>query len=332
VVWAFICTTVVSADSLGANRPALPLPEVTPIEIEAGQLIGFDSEKSLKVNNMRRTAIKEKMDFYASALERFDLESICGLLDDSQHVESYNGSLGPSREFVAYEQSSTMQFQWREDLHSLFDDPDSEPGNVQGVRWCTGTLIGDNLVLTAGHCFDVDANGWSTPKRNGMSLLPEELAPLFNANFNFQRNPITKINRDPDVYPVVELLEYRHGSLDYAIVRLGVAQDGTAANQRYRTADFDSSVEALTNATALTMIQHPAGDPKKIEAGPKNNVMGSSITYSDLDTRGGSSGSGVLDSNGRIIAVHTHGGCRASGGTNGGVTLNSVARNSAIIQ
>ena len=48
--------------------------------------------------------------------------------------------------------------------------------------------------------------------------------------------------------------------------------------------------------------------------------------YSNLDTFGGSSGSGVRDDIGDVIGVHTNGGCRTDGtGVNRGVTMPAIA-------
>lgn len=73
----------------------------------------------------------------------------CGSDWDMQHVESYDGSLGVTRDFVDYHERFVGQLHWNNDLASKYDDP----GNVNDVRWCTGTMISDDLMLTAGHCF-----------------------------------------------------------------------------------------------------------------------------------------------------------------------------------
>ena len=58
---------------------------------------------------------------------------------------------------------------------------------------------------------------------------------------------------------------------------------------------------------------HPAGVPKRVEAGPALAPSGNLIRYDDIDTQGGNSGSGVLRaSDGRIVGVHTNGGCGPS--------------------
>ena len=59
------------------------------------------------------------------------IESICGVADDSQEVEQYDGTLGVTTAFVAARQSAAAQVQWNDNLATIF----TNPGNVSGVRW-----------------------------------------------------------------------------------------------------------------------------------------------------------------------------------------------------
>jgi Trypsin-like peptidase domain len=274
----------------------------------------------------------------------FELESQCGPADDTQEVELYNGNLGPPQDFVRQRQPSTGQIQWNASFAPALQPADDE-GNVVGVRWCTGTLISDRIFLTAGHCFDINSNGWSTPRRrvgnSFVSLTPQEMAPLMRVNFNYQRDaarcanpaePRTCDIRTPDAYPIVRLLEHRRGNLDYAIAELGPGADGQLPGQRYTPGIFDPTSAVLAQATLLTIIQHPNGVPKRIGAGRQLRIAGNSIFYSQIDTLGGSSGAGVIDQVGRVIGIHTNGGCTLAGGENSGVILRAVSQVSDIIR
>lgn len=183
--------------------------------------------------------------------------SICGTTTDWQDVESYDGSLGPTVAFVAAHQG---------------------PVGYLGPVGCTGTLIGANLLLTAGHCI---------PSNTTVS-------------FNFQLAP-NGTARATDSYNISAVLEDELGGVDYAIVRLdgnAGAVWGTTVPSWFPFADGD----------AITIIQHPSGLPKKIEGGTLDNLSGGLIGYEDLDTFGGTSGSGVLhDRTGYLVGVHTNG-------------------------
>jgi V8-like Glu-specific endopeptidase len=316
-----------------ALRPALPFPPRETAETVPAPGVRPDRSKSVEENRSLRSALEMRRRIAERELHEFDLETICGLLDDSQHVEKYDGSLGPTRAFVDGEQPSTAQIQWR-NVASILNQPGDNPGNISNVRWCSGTLIAADRFLTAGHCFDTsnDPTGWRTPRRAAGLLPPSELAPLMHLNFNYQINGQSGQIRNADVFPITRLLEHRRGNLDYAIVEVGKNAAGELPNVRYRVANYDASDAVLAAANSLTIIQHPHGEPKLIEAGPKEAVSGSTITYKDLDTRGGSSGSGIIDQNGRVIGVHTNGGCTQVGGANVGVTLRAISQHSSIIK
>jgi len=74
-------------------------------------------------------------------------ESICGDSTDWLDVENYDGSLGPSRQFVKTYEKSTARL-----ILPL--------KNSDRAYSCTGTLTTDNHFITAGHCIssNVDRN------------------------------------------------------------------------------------------------------------------------------------------------------------------------------
>ena len=279
-----------------------------------------------------RSRITDDIASWQQVLMTFDIESICGKRDRSQEVERYDGSLGPTKEFVKEHHPSTGQIQWNDNLATLFNRAGDDAGDVNGERWCSGTLITDKLFLTAGHCFDIDSNGWRTPKRAKESVAPEQLASLMHVNFNYQIDATTGEIRQAVTYPIVRLLEYRLGKFDYAVAELGVGTNGEMPGARFTPRKVDASDQALLQATLLTVIQHPAGNPKRIAAGSKIRNDGTSIYYGDVDTLGGSSGSGVIDQTGNLIGVHTNGGCTARGGANSGVSLVAIRGVSEIVK
>ena len=82
----------------------------------------------------------------------------------------------------------------------------------------------------------------------------------------------------------------------------------------------------------LCIIGHPAGLPKRIEAGPCSDIVGNQIRYNSIDTLGGNSGSGILNPNGEIVGVHTNGGCdQPAIGHNHGVRIGAIIPASPII-
>jgi len=252
------------------------------------------------------------------------LETICGAVDDSQPVESYNGGLGVTQAFVNAHQRPVAQFQWNDNLATLY----TNPGNVNGARWGTGTMIAPDLILTAGHLFDQSGGGWERPRVNGTAniISPQEIATNMRVNFDFQADPFGN-PRPEQSFAVTALLEYRLGGIDFAICRVAGSPGNT----------FGVTAVSTTDAAIgdmLAIIGHPAGLPKRIEAGPTTDVTGNLIRYNDIDTLGGNSGSGILQAaTGRIVGVHTNGGCNSAGtGSNFGQRITVVRANSPVLQ
>ena len=247
------------------------------------------------------------------------LETICGATDDSQPVEQYNGSLGVTVAFVAAHQAPACQVQWNNNLAAIY----TNPGDVSGVRWGSGTMISDNLFLTCGHLFDQTGGGWQRPRQNGTSniITPQEIARNMHLNFNFQVDSAGNL-RPEQSFPILELIEYRLGGIDMAVCRIGGNPGATFGRTLISTTD-------AVRPEMICIIGHPAGRPKRIEAGPTTAISGNLIRYGDIDTLGGNSGSGILRaSDGRLVGIHTNGGCTAAspgdGGTNFGQRIVAV--------
>jgi V8-like Glu-specific endopeptidase len=255
------------------------------------------------------------------------IESICGVSDDSQPVEQYDGTLGVTVAFVAAHQAPACQVQWNDNLASIY----TNPGNVSGVRWGSGTMISNNLLLTCGHLFDQTGGGWERPRQNGTTniITPQEIARNMRVNFNFQVDPAGNLRAEQS-FSILELIEYRLGGIDMAICRI----DGNPG------ATFGQTLVSTTDAAVpdmLCIIGHPAGQPKRIEAGPTSAIDGNFIRYGDIDTLGGNSGSGILRaSDGRLVGIHTNGGCTSTspggGGTNFGQRIVAVIAVSPTLQ
>lgn len=250
-------------------------------------------------------------------------ESICGASDESQAVESYDGTLGVTKELVSVHEKPVGQMQWNSDLAGKY----TNPGTVNGERWCSGTLISDNLFLSAGHCFDSEPDGWQVPRINGTSdpISPHEIAKNMHINFNYQSDPSGRL-RQEESYPINELLEYRLNGLDYAIVKL----EGNPG-QKFGCGTI-SLIDSIIGSN-VCIIGHPEGWPKVVEAGHISDFKDTLLGYNDLDTRAGNSGSGILDgTNGKIVGVHTNGGCGEPQGHNYGHKISALLEASQILK
>ena len=296
----------------------------------------LDLEPSVETLNdlvQQKEELMDRVEKLKNSIARLSsIESICGHTDDSQDVEKYDGSLGVTRGFVDQFSPPVGQLQWQENLADLFSKEGESPGNVQGKRWCTGCLIDRDKFLTAGHCFDQTYGDWIRPSRNNKVISPSEIATLMHVNFNFQIDPTTDKPRPDDRFPIINLLEYREDQVDYAIIQLGRNQEGQLPSEKYGTLNL--SPQDLTHkGSMLCVIQHPNGNPKKIEAGHLIDNQNGRISYDDIDTQGGSSGSPILaEKNGNVVGVHTNGGCsRNPGDANSGVSIGVIRRASKLL-
>ena len=266
-----------------------------------------------------------------------ELESVCGAVDDLQHVELYNGNLGISKAYVAEHQSSTIQLQWKpkEEINQMLGN-NADAGNIASVRWCSGTLFQKknvdgnavDYVLTAAHCLEAIADGWYTPTVNGQTLSPGMNARMMDVNFNYQINGETGSMRVESKYHVRSLVEFGYPGLDYAILELGNIKSG---DESYPKRYAETSARPLQTNESLTIIQHPNGDPKKVESGQLLLIRQALAYYSNIDTHSGASGAAVRDSKGNIVALHTNGGCTKVGGANKGVLLEAISNVSSIL-
>ena len=248
-----------------------------------------------------------------------DLESqsVCERNSKLQDVQFYDGSLGVSTEFVNRHRLAVGLLRFRDDLAQRYRD---EAGNVSGQGWCTGTLIDDDLFLTAGHCLDAgDSGTWQLPReKGGIELRPAELAREFVVEFRDEAPAQPLLPESRNRSSVVRLEEYRYDGLDYAILRL--ADHPGLRNGVARISPEDSQA-----GSPIAILQHPSAAAMKVGAGSTLQVQGSRIAYDTIDTMGGSSGAGILDiASGKLVGIHTNGGCSKSGGENYGVTIGAL--------
>jgi V8-like Glu-specific endopeptidase len=172
-------------------------------------------------------------------------------------------------------------------------------------KFCSGSLISANTFLTAGHCVDTGTVG--------------ELV-----SFNFERAANSTAVLTQTHVQITAVLEDERGGVDYAIVQLA----GTPGNT-FGIAPVAAADPAI--GAALTIIGYPSGQPKQIEAGSRSSISGDFLRYNNIDTLGGNSGSGILNSAGQIVGVHTLGGCTTTGGFNSGPRISWIRAVSNIL-
>lgn len=154
---------------------------------------------------------------------------------------------------------------------------------------CSGTLIGEDLILTAGHCFESEEG-----------LTPAQVCKKLRFAFDWYYDGPNRLHpmTSDSVYGCGDLLVHSNDPdgapsprLDYAIVKLDRAPVGRTPLR----VNMDGAKE---NGAPLVVIGAPTGLPLKVE--PTARVKDARAEESDYfyaiaDTFAGNSGSGVLD-------------------------------------
>jgi S1-C subfamily serine protease len=170
------------------------------------------------------------------------------------------------------------------------------------AAFCSGVLIDDDLVLTAGHCLSND---------------DECRATKFVFGFYYEGPGVLATIGSSAVLGCRRIVAREEGDFwggDFAVVQLdrGVGAERLPVNP---------SDERLARGDPLTVIGHGTGIPAKIDDGafvvdPRDGIPAFHI---EADTFRGSSGSGVFDPFNRLVGIVTGGrsdfvdrcGCRA---------------------
>ncbi|WP_163784213.1 trypsin-like serine peptidase, partial [Myxococcus vastator] len=155
--------------------------------------------------------------------------------------------------------------------------------------FCSGTLIDDDLVLTAGHCI-------STSDCSNTRFV-----------FNFYRTSASGLQTvtTQDVFSCQSIVARELGTvngrnLDYAIARLD-----RPATPRFEPAPIRPGSAALPVNTGVSVIGSGSGIPFKIDDGGwVRDARSGTVDYfiANTDTFGGNSGSGVYENDNFTVA------------------------------
>jgi S1-C subfamily serine protease len=153
----------------------------------------------------------------------------------------------------------------------------SEPFRDQtSGAFCSGSLVGPNLVMTAGHCITN-----STDCANTSFVFDFALTSPSGENKSFPEN---------SVYACSQIIkrELENSGADYALIELDRAVSGRSPLKVRRSGNVSAG-------DPLVVIGHPAGLPQKIAGGAVVRAVQARHFVTNLDTYGGNSGSAVFN-------------------------------------
>lgn len=172
----------------------------------------------------------------------------------------------------------------------------------QSAGFCSGSLVGHNLIMTAGHC----VRSQSACDRTKF---------VFGFGYSYAGKDLSSVQA-LDVYSCKKLVVRKEVSTgaDYALVEL----DRSVVGHEVLAVNRGASASV---GTPLVVIGHPAGIPTKVSGGASVRTVKTEHFVANLDTYGGNSGSAVFnESTGLIEGILVRGaqdfvyanGCRKS--------------------
>ncbi len=149
--------------------------------------------------------------------------------------------------------------------------------------FCSGSLVGKDLIMTAGHCVTSDDScagtkfvfDYAITDKNGVS--PSEIL-------------------SSSVYSCKKLIARKQEGkgADFALVQIDREVTDRAPLEINRKND-------LKKGTDIVVIGHPVGLPTKVSGGAKVRSLANGFFVANLDTYGGNSGSAVFNLNTGLV-------------------------------
>jgi V8-like Glu-specific endopeptidase len=259
---ATACLSLSAASCAGLDDPRDPAPDEALAETSAPVVYGTDN----------RTDVYAHPD--ATLRARAQQATVALMSPSSINTSNPNN--------VTFSSQTLQQSQSLCSSERFLSDPTP--------AFCSGTLIDDNLVLTAGHCI-TSASACSNTR----------------FVFKFYRPSATTLETitTADIFSCQSIVARQQAvvngrNLDFAVVRL----DRSAA-PRFTPAPVRTATGALTAGQTVTVIGSGSGIPFKIDSGGSvRDARASTLDYfvASTDTFGGNSGSGVYEMTGYTVA------------------------------
>ncbi len=149
--------------------------------------------------------------------------------------------------------------------------------------YCSGALVGEDTIITAGHCIQTVADCQDTSFVFGYAVKTASILPSAVA--------ATEVYRCKSIIKQV----LKSGGADYAVIQLDRKVSNHVALQMRSTGESVIGDE-------LVVIGHPSGLPTKVTTGGKvRSISHPEFLVASVDTYGGNSGSAVFNARTGLI-------------------------------
>ena len=151
------------------------------------------------------------------------------------------------------------------------------------VANCSGFLVGEDLLVTAGHCIKSKSDC-----KNNRWVFDYKISHDGQSQINVPATSVYECKK------IINTVLSRSDSNDFALIQLK-----RKVTDR-RVLDYRKSGQ-ITVGEDLVVIGHPTGLPTKIADGAKVKSLSGKFFSANLDTYGGNSGSAVFNANTGLI-------------------------------
>jgi len=188
-------------------------------------------------------------------------------------------------------------------------------GKMSDPGGCTVTMIGRTCAITAGHCDSTFGIAqFNTPASIGGRIQHPSAEDMY---------PVDKANSE---------WAYRGLGNDWAVLRvLPNTTTGKYPGDVQGFHDVDFGKPQTGDVIRITGYGLDRSDPERNLAQQTHTGeitrFNRSTMYHVADTMGGNSGSSIIrESDGKVVAIHTNGGCSSRGGSNAATVISENAQ------